>query len=74
MTKQAEATDIASTIRAERARKDWSQEELAAKSGVSRVHIGRIERGETTNPTHSTLRSLADALGVSVSALVDGEE
>ena len=46
--------------------KKWiSTRELAAKSGVSRSHIQRIESGES-NPTIETMCKLARALDVSV--------
>lgn len=40
-----------------------SQEELARKSGVSRVTISMLETGAQKNITASTLFKLADALG-----------
>jgi transcriptional regulator with XRE-family HTH domain len=45
---------------------DLDQEELAARSGVSRPYISQIERGRKTNMTVDVLVSLADALGVNV--------
>ena len=42
-----------------------NQEELGEKSGVSRGHIAKIERGEVINPTIDVIYRLADALGVS---------
>jgi transcriptional regulator with XRE-family HTH domain len=44
--------------------------ELEEKSGVSFTTISRIENGKSKSPQFRTLRSLADALGVSVDALV----
>jgi transcriptional regulator with XRE-family HTH domain len=49
--------------------KGWSQEELAAYSGLHRTFVGSVERGER-NATLSTLEALADALGVSVTDLL----
>lgn len=43
----------------------WSQEELAKASGISRGHVSKIERGDTTNITVDVAFALADALGVS---------
>lgn len=40
-----------------------SQEELARKSGVSRVTISMLETGAQKNITASTLSKLAEALG-----------
>ena len=42
---------------------------MADKSGLHRAHIGEIERGET-NITVLTLKTLADALGVTLCDLV----
>jgi tetratricopeptide (TPR) repeat protein/transcriptional regulator with XRE-family HTH domain len=41
-----------------------SQEELAARAGLSAKAIGALERGERTHPRPHTLRALADALGL----------
>ena len=40
-----------------------SQEQLAAKAGLSYKFVGEVERG-TGNPTVDTLAALSDALGV----------
>ncbi len=45
-------------------------ESLAARSGVSRAMISKIERGEA-QPTAVLLGKLAEALGVSISALLE---
>lgn len=37
---------IGEVIRAERLRREWSQEFLAARAGVSRKHLGALERDE----------------------------
>ncbi len=50
--------------------KFWSRDELAAKSGIHRDHIGRLERGEGGNSRPPTIRKLAEALGVEPSELV----
>lgn len=47
----------------------FTQEELAEKSGVSRVTISFIESGRTNCVKTDTLAKLADALGKSVNAL-----
>ena len=61
---------MAKRLRALRDKRDLSQRELAALSGVSREYIARIELGQH-DPTLSTLEKLAKALRVKVSALVD---
>lgn len=46
-----------------------SQEELAEKSGVSRVTISKLESGELSVSKTTTLIQIADALGESVTAI-----
>ena len=47
-----------------RERRSLSQDELAAASGVATRTISDIERGVSTRPRPSTVRMLADALGL----------
>lgn len=47
----------------------WSQAELARQVGTSQSYIGRLEAG-LVDPQLSTIRKIALALGVSVTALV----
>lgn len=60
-------------IREIRIEKGMTQEELAERSGVSRVSISLIENGKITNVSSNTLRALADALGVSLDAIFFSE-
>lgn len=60
---------VAGNVRAFRIERGFSQEALAALAGVSRRMISGIESGEA-NVSLSTLDRLAQALGVSFSALV----
>ncbi len=53
------------TLREFRRRKGWSQKDLANESGVGQDTISSIETG-THEPRPSTLRKLAEALGVEV--------
>lgn len=46
-----------------------TQEELASKSGVSRVTISALETKKECNTTSKTLRKIAEALGVTVDRL-----
>jgi transcriptional regulator with XRE-family HTH domain len=62
---------LAKTLRRERRRSALTQEELAQKAGVGIVTIRRIEQGEITEPRVSSLRKLADALGISTRDLLE---
>ena len=52
-----------------REEKNWSQTDLANKSGVSRVMIGKYELGEAA-PSIDAAKKIADALEVSLDYLV----
>ncbi len=52
-----------------REQKKWSQTDLADKSSVSRVMIGKYERGEAV-PSIEAAKKIADALEVSMDYLV----
>ena len=52
-----------------RKEKNWSQTDLATKSGVSREMIGKYERGEAV-PSIEAAKKIADAFGVSLDYLV----
>lgn len=51
-----------------REQKGWSQSDLEAQSGVSRVMIGKYERGEAS-PSIDAAKKIADAFGVSLDYL-----
>jgi transcriptional regulator with XRE-family HTH domain len=48
-----------------------TREELAAKVGSHRDHIGRLERDEIDSPRMTTIRKLAEALDVDPRELID---
>jgi transcriptional regulator with XRE-family HTH domain len=50
--------------------KGWTQEELAARTGISRVHIARLETARM-EPGLLVLEKLAKAFKVKVGDLVD---
>ena len=52
-----------------REEKNWSQTDLADNSGVSRVMIGKYERGEAS-PSIEAAKKIADAFEVSMDYLV----
>ena len=55
-----------------RIRRALTQEELAARAGIGKNTVNRMERN-LTEPRPSTLRKLAEALGVDPAELVGGE-
>lgn len=50
-------------LRARRLELEWSQRRLAREAGIGHGHLSRIEGGEV-DPKISTVRRLADLLGV----------
>lgn len=50
---------------------DVSQYRLERLSGVTQATISRILKGETLNPSHQTVRKLADGLKIPVERLMD---
>lgn len=53
-------------LREVRESRHMTQEELAEKSGISRVTISAMENGVERNTTSRTLVKLAEALGVTI--------
>jgi transcriptional regulator with XRE-family HTH domain len=64
---------LAEAVRRLRAQRYLSQAELAAKAGLSRTTIARIEAGEIV-PYPRTVRKLAEALEVGPAELAPPEE
>ncbi|MGI5338110.1 helix-turn-helix domain-containing protein [Streptomyces sp. CA-181903] len=56
-------------VRLLRDERGWKQEELARRAGLSRPHIGKIERGERTL-TQGVAAALARAFGVSLEVIL----
>ncbi len=56
-------------VREERLKQGFTQESLAAKTGVHRTYIGMIERAEK-NITLENIEKIARALGVSIDYLM----
>lgn len=54
-------------------RAELTQAELAARAGVSRATINRIEQGHTDSVTFGTINKLARALEVDADVLVSFE-
>jgi transcriptional regulator with XRE-family HTH domain len=66
------ATGIASRVRAARAERRWTLDELATRSTVSRRLLVQIEHAQA-NPSLATLLKLAAALGVTLTELISEE-
>lgn len=62
-------TQIAARLRALRAERHWSLEELAKRSEVSRATLSRLENAEVS-PTASVLGKLCAAYGMAMSRLL----
>ena len=60
-------------VRTQREKQGLSQEDLGFESELDRTYISGIERG-VRNPTLKTIRTLARALGVKPSRLLDAAE
>ena len=65
--------EVGARIRELRNHKDMSLEELAERSGVSKTPLSKLERGKS-NVTLKTLARVANALEVSVAAIMDIED
>jgi transcriptional regulator with XRE-family HTH domain len=60
---------VGENLTAIRKRRGYSQDRLSELSGVPAKTIGNIEQGVSQNPKGSTLRKIAEALGVHTTAL-----
>ena len=60
---------IGAKVRSERQAREWTLDQLAERSGVSRRMLINVEQG-TANPSVTTLLRLSDALGIGLQALV----
>ena len=67
------ARAIGCRVRSARTQHEWTLDELAQRSGVSRRMLVNVEHG-TTNPSIATLLRLSEALGIGLPALVDATD
>lgn len=68
--KESVTDAVARNVRETRTERGWTLDQLANRSGVSRGMVVQIEQGRT-NPSIGTLSKVGDALGVSLSDLVE---
>jgi transcriptional regulator with XRE-family HTH domain len=66
----AVAAAVARHVRVLRQARNWSLDELAGRSGVSKGMVVQIE-GARTNPSIGTLCRLAEAFGVNLAVLIE---
>jgi transcriptional regulator with XRE-family HTH domain len=66
MNKEQAAQRIGQRITALRKMEGISQQELADRAGLTRQHIGRIEKGELVSVAYVTILQIAEALGMTV--------
>lgn len=64
---------MAMTLKAARDKREWTMEELAERSGVSKATISELESGNRTNPTTDTVTKLEQALRLRRGTLVFGQ-
>jgi transcriptional regulator with XRE-family HTH domain len=67
------AQAIGGRVRHGRARRGWTLDHLAERSGVSRRMLVSIEQG-SANPSIATLLLISDALGIGLPALVEMDD
>lgn len=61
-------------IRDARTRAELSQEQLAERAGVYQTTLSRWERGGGENASARALQAIAEATGVSLAWLLDGDD
>lgn len=69
MEKEAIIKTLSENIRAERARKKYSQDKLAELAGITQKYLNRIENAKV-NPTIVVVANLAKALDVTIDTLM----
>ncbi|WP_424766280.1 helix-turn-helix domain-containing protein [Paenibacillus sp. sgz302251] len=66
--------NVEKKIKELRAKRGWSQDELAGRMGMTRANISNYERGLNKNIPSETLKKLADVFGVSADYLLGKSE
>ena len=72
MNKEQHAERMGQRITALRKMEGISQQELADRAGLTRQHIGSIERGELVNVAYVTIQQIDEALGMTVDIIDPG--
>jgi len=68
--KAREATIFGAVVRRARKEYDWTQEDLAERSGLTTTYVGQVERGDKV-PSLTVVLKLAQALNVLPSQLLE---
>ena len=66
MNKEQAAQRMGQRITALRKMQGMSQLVLADRAGITRQHLGRIEKGELVSVAYVTIQQIAEALGMTV--------
>jgi transcriptional regulator with XRE-family HTH domain len=64
---------VGRNVRTERGRRNWTLDDLAGRSGVSKGMLIQVEQARS-NPSIATICRLASALGLTVASLVEAPE
>ncbi|RTE66165.1 helix-turn-helix domain-containing protein [Amphritea opalescens] len=62
--------NLAKHLKQQRQQKQWSLDQTASETGVSKAMLGQIERGESS-PTITTLWKIASGFNISLSSLIE---
>ena len=62
---------LSENVKKIRKQRELSQDKLAKLAGITLTTLVKIEAGANDNPTLKTLKSLADALEVTVNDLIE---
>lgn len=62
---------LTNKIRDLRKKRNWSQQELAEKAGLSFSAIVKLDTGLAKHPTIQTIAKLAEAFGISIDELME---
>lgn len=72
MSKEQAAQRMGQRITALRKMAGISQQELGDRAGLTRQHIGRIEKGELASVAYVTIQQIAEAIGMTVDIIDPG--
>lgn len=61
---------VGDRVKDERARRGWTQRDLAVRSGLGQSYISQLESGRRDNPTSEVLLKLARAFAIAIDELL----